>query len=286
MAERGRAGRPQRPRARTASVVVPFPRAAPGDRLALGPLVPSGRSLVVAFGIVGAVLLALVAARETPLFAVRDIAVSGASPGVESQVRKALRDRAGASLFGLDLDAARSDVSALPTVAGVSFDRAYPHTLRVAVVPERPVAVVRQGADSFLVSERGRVMARVERTAQPTLARIWVKRDVRLDPGSLVDGGLLTAVGAVAPLADGRFPSRVVSVTTADGLTLRLRSGLELRLGDMQEVALKLAVAARVLRVLPAGEGYLDVSVPDRPVAGPPGLDSQVEVESSPSTGA
>jgi cell division protein FtsQ len=286
VAERGRAGRPERPRARTASVVVPFPRTAPGDRLELGPLVPSGRSLLVAFAVLGAVLVAIVVARETPLFAVRDISVSGASPGVESQVRKALRDRTGSSLVGLDLDAARSDVAALPTVAGVAFDRDYPHTLNVTVVPERPVAVVRQGADSFLVSERGRVIARVERTASPGLARIWVKRDVPLDPGALVVGDLLTAVGAVAPLADLQFPSRVVSVTTADGLTLRLRSGLELRLGDMHDVDLKLAVAARVLRALPAGSGYLDVSVPDRPVAGPPGLDPQVEVESSVSSGA
>jgi hypothetical protein len=90
----------------------------------------------------------------------------------------------------------------------------------------------------------------------------------------------------VAPLAGTRFPSRVVSVATADGLTLRLASGLELRLGDMHDVRLKLAVAARVLRVLPAGSGYLDVSVPDRPVAGPPGLDSQVEVETPASSGA
>ena len=285
MAERGRAGRPERPRARTASVVVPFPRTAPGTRLELGPLVPSGRSLLVAFAVLGAVLVAIVVARETPLFAVRDISVSGASPGVESQVRKALRDRSGSSLVGLDLDDARSDVAALPTVAAVAFDRDYPHTLNVTVVAERPVAVVRQGADSFLVSGRGRVIARVERTAAPDLARIWVKRDVPLDPGALVVGDLLTAVGAVAPLADLRFPSRVVSVTTADGLTLRLRSGLELRLGDMHDVDLKLAVAARVLRALPAGSGYLDVSVPDRPVAGPPGLDPQVEVENTVSSG-
>ena len=286
VAERGRAGRQVRPRARTASVVVPFPRTTTGDRLELGPLVPSGRTLLVAFAALGAVLLAIVVARETPLFAVREISVSGATPGIESQVRKALRERTGSSLVGLDLEAAHSDVVALPTVASVAFDRAYPHTLRVTVVPERPVAVVRQGADSFLISERGRVIARVGRTASPALARIWVKRDVPLDPGALVVGDLLTAVGAVAPLAGTRFPSRVVSVATADGLTLRLASGLELRLGDMHDVRLKLAVAARVLRVLPAGSGYLDVSVPDRPVAGPPALDSQVEVETPASSGA
>ena len=69
-----------------------------------------------------------------------------------------------------------------------------------------------------------------------------------------------------------------------DQLTLRLRSGLELRLGGLRDVELKLAVAARVIPRLPDGAGYLDVSVPDRPVAGPPGLDPQVEVQDSTST--
>jgi cell division protein FtsQ len=257
-----------------------------GERLELGPLVPSARSLVIAFAILGGVLLALVVARETSLFGVRTIEVTGANATVERQVRRALDDRTGQSLFGLDLDTARSDVMALSTVAGVRFDRAYPHTLRVTIVPERPVAVVRQGASAFVVSERGRVIADVDRTAQASLARIWVTKDVRLDPGALVDGELLTAVGAVAPLAGRQFPSRVMSVTTTDGLTLRLRSGLELRLGDTNHVPLKLAVAARVFPLLPQGSGYLDVSVPDRPVAGPPGLDPQVEVETHASTGA
>jgi cell division protein FtsQ len=286
VAGRGRPGRTARPRTRPASVVVPFPRAASGDRLELAPFVPSGRSLLVGFAVLGAVLLALVVARETTLFAVRSIEVTGAGPGVERQVERALRDRQGASLFGLDLDAAQVDVAALPTVASVRFDRAYPHTLRVAVVPERPVAVVRQGAASFLVSRRGRVMARVDRTVKPDLARIWIGKDVTLDPGAFVESDLATAVRAVAPLAGVHFPSRVVSVRTTDGLTLRLRSGLELRLGDTREVDLKLAVADRVLRVLPPGSGYLDVSVPDRPVAGPATLDSPVEVETSTSTGA
>jgi hypothetical protein len=254
VAGRGRAGNRARPRTRSASVVVPFPRVAPGDRLELGPLVPSSRSLLVAFAVLGAVLLGLVLARETSLFAVRSIEVTGARPGVERQVARALRDRTGKSLFGIDLGAARVDVASLPTVARVSFDRAYPHTLRVTVVPERPVAVVRQGADSYLVSQRGRVMARVDRKAQQALARIWVAKEMSLTPGAFVEGALGTAVRAVAPLAGIHFPSRVVSVTTTDGLTLRLRS-------------------------------YLDVSVPDRPVAGPKTLDSQVEVESSASSG-
>jgi hypothetical protein len=48
-----------------------------------------------------------------------------------------------------------------------------------------------------------------------------------------------------------------------------LRSGIELRLGDASDLKLKLAIARRVLsRLAPAGHGaYVDVSVPERPVA-------------------
>jgi cell division protein FtsQ len=285
VAQRGLAGRADRTRARAASVVVPFPRTTSGDRLELGTLVPSGRSLLVAFAILGGVLLSLVLARETSLFAVRSIEVTGAGPGIERQVRRALDERTGESLFALDLDAAQVDILALPTVATVSFDRAYPHTLRVTVAPERPVAVLRQGTESYVVSERGRIIARAKRGAKPDLARIWAARGETLAPGAIVEGELRTAVGAVAPLAGTRFPSRVVSVATTPGLTLRLRSGLELRLGDPSDVALKLAVARRILHLLPSGAVYVDVSVPDRPVAGTTTLDSQVEVETSVSTG-
>jgi hypothetical protein len=84
-------------------------------------------------------------------------------------------------------------------------------------------------------------------------------------------------VRAVSPLAGRRFPSHVISVRTIENaLTLRLRSGLEVRLGDATELDLKLVVARRVIPLLQPGARYVDVSVPERPVAGTT-LDSQVE---------
>ena len=69
-------------------------------------------------------------------------------------------------------------------------------------------------------------------------------------------------------LAQG-FPARFTTASLAHGeLTLHLRLGVALRLGEPVDVRLKLAVARRALRVLPAGSTYLDVAVPQRPVAG------------------
>ena len=110
-----------------------------------------------------------------------------------------------------------------------------------------------------------------------------MNRTVKLVVGDPTTGDLRTAVAAVAPLVGSHFPGRVSSVTaTPDELTLRLRSGLEVRLGDAVDVPLKLAVAARVIPLLDADTAYLDVAVPERPVSGT--LNSQVEVDASPST--
>ena len=126
-------------------------------------------------------------------------------------------------------------------------------------------------------------MRETTRTHRSTLARIWIRRDVQLQVGAHAEGDLLAAVTAVTPLVGSGFPGRVSSVTaTPLNLTMRLRSGLELRLGDPADVALKLAVAARLIPLLTSGTSYLDVAVPDRPVSGT--LNSQVEPETSTST--
>lgn len=231
--------------------------------------VPSGRSLLTAFAILAGAMLAWLVARETSLFAVRTIAVEGAPGYVAQQVEHTLRTARGESLVALDADEARRAIESLPTVAAAELDSAYPHTLRVSVVPERPAALVRHGAGALLVSARGRVIARVDRGARPELPRIWVPKSTRLVPGETVTGELDTAVRAVAPLAGTRFPARITSVTIQDqSLRLRLRSGLELRLGSPDDAVLKLAVAARVLPLVQPGTTYVDVSVPERPVAG------------------
>jgi cell division protein FtsQ len=256
----------------------------------------------VAFSLLVVAGLAYLVARETSVFAVRTVSVSGAPPAVALQVQRALHDDVGTSLLRIDLARARSELTALPTVLSVSFDRAFPHTLRVVVVPERPVAVVRQGNASWLVSAHGRVMAGLSLGARRGLPRIWVGRDSSFTVGAAVDPALLPALQAVAPLSAMHFPARVAAVsTTSGGLTLTLRSGVEVRLGDVHDVPLKLAVAANVLPLIDSSTRYVDVSVPDRPVSGtaaepvpaptapvettPQTLKSQVEVKPSTSRG-
>jgi cell division protein FtsQ len=255
------------PRARAASA--PLPRA---RRIAASPAVarfaPSRRSLAVGLGLVVAAIGLYAIARQSSVFAISRLEVSGAPTAVQQQVKRALAPLLGTNLVGLDGAALERRAEALPTVVSVSYDRAFPHTLRIVVVPERPVAVLHRGKETWLVSTRGRVMQRIANGTEPALARIWVPRKADVTVGAfLAPAGGGTAARTLASAV--HFPARIATVSAAHGeLVLRLRSGVELRLGDTTDVRLKLAIARRALAQLPPGATYLDVSVPGRPVAG------------------
>jgi cell division protein FtsQ len=234
----------------------------------LAGLAPTRRSVAIGLGIVALTVGGYLIARETPLFAIDRLEVVGGSPQVVRQVRGALASLTGTPLVGLDGAAVLRKVDALPTVVRASYDRAFPHTLRITVVAERPAAVLRSGRSSWLVSTRGRVIERLPGQNIPNLPRVWVssRTPVRLG-ADLAPVGTATAARAVG-LA-GSFASRVGSASDTEGvLVFHLRSGLELVLGGGGDIRLKLAVAARALTMLPPGSTFLDVSIPGRPVAG------------------
>lgn len=230
-----------------------------------------GRSLAV---VLGAVVLgsagvgAYFAARETSLFALQRIEVEGASPKVAADIRETLRPFVGESLVSFDRAVAARRLSTLSEISGAHFDRDFPHTLRVRVSLERPVAVLRRGADAWLVSASARVLRQLEQRPYPRLPRIWVPRTADVAVNATLGGAGAKGVAAVAPLSPLRVRADVRQVLAGDDeLTLVLASGTELRLGDPGDIRLKLAVAGRILP-LTEGARYVDISVPERPVAG------------------
>jgi len=209
-----------------------------------------------------------VGARETALFAVTRVEVLGGTPAVRAQVQRELAPLHGTSLVGLDGAALERHVESLPTIVSAAYDRAFPHTLRVIVVPETAVAVLHRGRQTWLVSARGRVVAHVPRGTYPLLPRIWVPWRTAVAAGALLGAAQGGATARALALVR-RFPARIATATLSHGeLTFQLRSGLEVRFGDPTDVRLKLAVARRALYLLPAGTTYLDVSVPGRAVTG------------------
>jgi cell division protein FtsQ len=235
-------------------------RAAPTARRALPIVLATAALVAVGIG-------AYVAARETALFALDRIEVEGASPQVATQVRQTLGRYVGRSLVRFDSEDASRKLSTVAEIAAARFDRDFPHTLKVRVRLERPVAVLRRGADAWLVSSSARVLAKLPRKPYPPLPRIWVPRSADIAVNSTLGGLGARGVAVLAPLRAMRIRADVRQVRTGTGeLTLVLTSGTELRLGDNGDLRLKLAIANQLLP-LTIGARYVDVSVPERPVA-------------------
>ena len=173
--------------------------------------------------------------------------------------------------------------TALPDVHLGHHDRAFPHTLRVHVVPEQPVAVLRRGEESWLVSARGRVMRRSR----------WARRDL---PGSGCRRGLeiskgafsRTSTGALAARSARRVRRAAASRSVAFVARSTDRSPSDCAAGSRSNSVRPDRPAPedrhraghpadpRVAR--PGGPDYLDVTVPERPVAGAT-LNPQVELD-------
>ena len=225
-----------------------------------------------------AALLALLylAARETPLFAVRTVEITGGSEAVRKAVREAAQPEEGESLVALDVNSLVRELEALPSVRSASYDRAFPSTLRLFVRPELAIGIVRLGPDRWVVSERGRIIRRYVTGSRERYPRFELPGRPNVVPGAfLTDPGARVVLGALA-VVPKNFPARIQMVRLEGGrLTMDLRApwgGPELRLGEAVDVKAKLAVAAVVLRSLsadaPSSVGYVDVSLPERTVVG------------------
>jgi cell division protein FtsQ len=235
---------------------------------------PSGRPFAIGLSVVLVAVGLYAVARETSMFAVRSIQVVGASPALAVEIRSELTSLDGRSLVALNGDAVGRRVDGLAAVRSAVVDRAFPHTLRIHIVPELPVAVLRRGVDSWLVSARSRVIGTIERAGRSDLPRIWLPSRTELTKGAfLADQPGALAARSLAAFVGSGFPSRVAFVRALDGqITLGLRGGLEILLGAPVDLRLKIAIARGILPTLAlpraGGPDYLDITVPERPVAG------------------
>jgi hypothetical protein len=121
---------------------------------------------------------------------------------------------------------------------------------------------------------RGRVIASIPRGTHQRLPRIWLPATTEIEIGAFLgDQSGVLAARSLSALVGSGFRERISFVRALDGqITLGLRGGLEIELGAPVELRLKIAIAQSILPMLalPSGGGpdYLDIAVPERPVAG------------------
>jgi cell division protein FtsQ len=228
--------------------------------------VPSWRSVLVGVAVLLVAAGLYAVARGTSLFAIERVEVQGVSPGVASRVRAALEPLTGSSLVAFDATDGNRRLAALPVVAVASYDREFPHTLVVTVTAERPVALLRRGPVAWVVSDSARVLRKVLTAPLPDLPRIWLPATADPLAGAAVGGDPAVAIRALVALREERLPISIRSVRLVEGeVSMTLASGTDVLLGTPSRLALKAAVAARILELAPTAR-TIDVSVPERVV--------------------
>lgn len=204
--------------------------------------------------------------RDSSLVAVQRVEVTGIDGRQADEIRRALQS-AGMDMTTLHVrdNALLSAVSAYPVVRSLRAETDFPHRLRVVVNAYEPVAALRAaGGKSTAVASDG------------TLLRGSTTRDLpvvglRATPGGdrLADGDAARAVRLLAA-APRSLRARVARVyLTQRGLTATTQDGPKLYFGGAARLRAKWSAAARVLSHRTSrGARYLDLRIPERPVAG------------------
>ena len=205
--------------------------------------------------------------RDSSLVRVNNVTITGLSGRASPKIRAALEDAAtDMSTLHVRTERLRTAVAPYPIVKDLRVERDFPHTLRIEVVEHVPVAIVRGAGVSVPVARDGTILeGGVTRAGLPIVESQSSASGERLGPGP--------AMEAVRLLGAAPRELRELIVTARrgrDGLVAFLRGGVRIIFGAATLLDEKWIAAARVFASGGMeGAEYLDVSVADRPVAGP-----------------
>ncbi len=191
--------------------------------------------------------------------------VADQAPDVDSALRAAAD---GQSTLHLNGDQLRAAVADNPQVSHIAIATDFPHTLLIDVDIREPVGYVKSAG---AIARRPTASCSTTAATLPTGSRRSMPTaPATARPGSSVGGDALTVAKVL-----GAAPKQLageINGAAADkdyGVTVDFGPGIELRFGDASGAALKWKALAAVLADPKfKGASYLDLSVPDRPVAG------------------
>ena len=133
-----------------------------GGALAVA-LVAGGIAWIALSGFVGRQMAALgdglVAVSADSGFVVNKVLADGRNQTTSSDILRALDVNIGFPIFGIDLEAARERVAALPWIESVTIERRLPDMLYLRIVEAEPMALWQHERQLRLLSRRGEVIA-------------------------------------------------------------------------------------------------------------------------------
>jgi cell division protein FtsQ len=218
---------------------------------------------LLALVVLGAMFLWL---RDSRLVGVRQVDVTGVAGSQAEEIRGALTD-AGRGMTTLHVreDALRDAVQAYPVVRELHADADFPHRLRITVNSYDPIGSMEIGGRSVAIARDGTVL---DGTPTKGLTAIAATGSAA---GTKITGTQPTKLVRLLAAAPAPLRSRAVRAYRGPhGLAVDLRDGPRIDFGDVTLVDAKWLSAAAVLADTDSrGAAYVDVRLPERPVAGP-----------------
>jgi cell division protein FtsQ len=217
--------------------------------------------------------------RDSSLVKVEKVTVVGISTADGPRIRAKLTEAARTmTTLHVNAHALRLAVADEPVVHSLTVHADFPHGLKIEIVQNQPVALLVAGTEQVPVAPDGTVLegAKVSGTL-PTVNVGSLPSDARMPDGPARER---VAVAAAAP---ERLRSRIgtIEVQHGRGVVAELEDGPAVIFGRAVELESKWAAAAAVLAQHSSeGATYIDVRMPDRPVAG--GLDLEQDPQAQP----
>jgi cell division protein FtsQ len=234
------------------------------------PALPSGRAVrrwALALVLVGAALAAayLLWFRDSSFVRVEAVRVDGAEgdPSIESALRSEGRRM---STLDVDEGALRAAVADIPAVESLSAEGVFPHRLDITVTLRRPAGYLEDDGAIEVVSGDGTILESADEKPEglPPI-------DAPSDGGSEAVSGDALDVAEVLGAAPADLVGEIdeASLDSEHGVVAEVGDGIELRFGDTSRSPDKWEAAAAVLADPElVNATYIDVTVPEHPVAG------------------
>jgi cell division protein FtsQ len=206
--------------------------------------------------------------RDSSLVAVTHVDVVGVTSGDREQIVSEIT-RVAERQTTLHADPARieSVAAQFPTVESVSVDPNFPHGMRIEVNERPPALLVQAGGQEVPAAADGTLLAGVSVNDAEDLPSLELNQ---IPPGAALEGDPLQQALVLGAAPDPLRPLiHSVDFDHDYGVELTLRGGIPVRFGSGSRAAEKWASAAAVL-ANPKLDSltYVDVRVPERPVAG------------------
>ena len=275
-------GRSQTAPRRRASAAMPGRRAGGRDRPRLR--LPRPRPRVIA-ALAAIIIIAgggWLWLRSSSLVAVRQVSITGVSGPDAARISSALTGAArGMTTLDVKFAALQTAVKPYPVVKHLTVSTSFPHTMRIDVSEQVPVAEISADGRQIAVSADGTLLHDAAATgALPTITVSVFPGGTHVDRSVAPEVRLLGA----APYA---LLAKVAQVSTgANGLVATLRNGPKIYFGAAGNLGAKWSAAVAVLASSSsAGADYIDVTDPGRPAAGT-GTDSGTSTAPSSSPSA